>query len=76
VPAGSAGRIQGDEVKYNEIALRIMQKHGVAIDDLYAFALPRLAEIQLPANVHFKPEGSKLLADRVAASISKALESK
>ncbi|HMC12187.1 MAG TPA: SGNH/GDSL hydrolase family protein [Pirellulaceae bacterium] len=76
VPAGSAGRIQGDEVKYNEIALRVMQKHGVAIDDLFAFAQPRLAEMQLPANVHFKPEGSKLLADRVAASISKALESK
>jgi len=75
VPEGSAGRIKGEEVKYNEIALRVMQKHGVAIDDLYAFALPRLAEIQLPANVHFKPEGSKQLADQVAASILKALKS-
>jgi hypothetical protein len=75
-PAGSPGRVQGDEVKYNEIARRVMQKHGVAIDDLYAFALPRLAEIQLPANVHFKPEGSKQLADHVAASIVKVLDSK
>ena len=76
VPEGSAGRIKGEEIKYNEIALRVMKKHGVAIDDLYAFALPRLAEIQLPANVHFKPEGSKALADQVAASILKALPSK
>jgi hypothetical protein len=76
VPEGSAGRVKGEEVKYNEIALRVMQKHGVTIDDLYAIALPRLAEIQLPANVHFKPEGSKQLAGQVAASISKALESK
>jgi acyl-CoA thioesterase-1 len=76
VPTGSAGRIQGDERKYNEIALRVMQKHGVAIDDLYSFALPRLAEMQLPANVHFKPEGSKQLADQVAASIAKALDTK
>jgi hypothetical protein len=76
VPPGSAGRIQGDELKYNAIALRVMQKHGVVIDDLYAFALPRLAEIQLPANVHFKPEGSKQLAERVAASISKTLDLK
>lgn len=76
VPANSAGRVPGDEVRYNEIALRVMQKHGVAIDDLYAFALPRLAEIQMPANVHFKPEGSKQLADQVAASIMKALDSK
>jgi lysophospholipase L1-like esterase len=76
VPDGSPGRIRGDERTYNEIALRVMQKHGVMIDDLYAFALPRLAEIQLPANVHFKPEGSKQLADQVAASIRKALDSK
>jgi hypothetical protein len=76
VPANSAGRVPGDEVRYNEIARRVMQKHGVAIDDLYAFALPRLAEIQLPANVHFKPEGSKQLADQVASSILKALDSK
>jgi acyl-CoA thioesterase-1 len=76
VPVGSAGRVQGDEVKYNEIALRVMKKHGVAIDDLYAFALPRLSEIQLPANVHFKPEGSKQLAAHVAANILKILDSK
>src|SRR5262245_14730647 len=76
VPADSAGRVPGDEVRYNEIARRVMQKHGVAIDDLYAFALPRLAEIQRPADVHFKPEGSKQLADQVAASIVKALDSK
>src|SRR6478735_8146675 len=74
--SSSAGRVPGDEVRYNEIARRVMQKHGVAIDDLYSFALPRLAEIQLPANVHFKPEGSKQLADQVAASILKALDSK
>ena len=76
VPDGSPGRIKGDEVKYNEIARRVMQRHGVAIDDLYSFALPRLAEIQLPANVHFKPEGSKVLAEQVASSILKALNSK
>jgi acyl-CoA thioesterase-1 len=50
-----------------------MDKHGVAIDDLYAFALPRLKEIQRPANVHFTPAGSKALAEQVAASILKAL---
>lgn len=76
VPAGSEGRVQGDEIKYNDIARRVMQRHGVAIDDLYAFALPRLADIQLPANVHFKPEGSKQLADQVAASILKEVSAK
>lgn len=74
VPAGSAGRVPGDEVRYNEIARRVVQKHGVEIDDLYTFILPRLAAAQLPKNVHFKPEGSKLLADQVAASILKTLK--
>ena len=73
VPAGADARIKGDEEKYNDVARRVMQKHGVAIDDLYAFAQPRLAEIQLPANVHFKPDGSKQLAKQVAASIGQAL---
>jgi hypothetical protein len=77
VPPGSAGRIQGEEKKYNEIALRVMQKNGVTLDDLYSFCQPRLAEIQLPNNnVHFKPEGYKQLADQVAASILKSLSSK
>jgi len=73
VPEGSAGRVAGDEAKYNEAAKRVMEKHGVAIDDLCAFALPRLKEIQLPRNVHFTPAGSKLLAQQVADSILKAL---
>ena len=51
-----------------------MQEHGVAIDDLYAFAEPQLAEIQLKANVHFSPEGSKILAKQVAKSIMSALK--
>lgn len=69
VPEGAKGRVVGDSAKYNEAAARIMKKHGVAIDDLYAFAKPRLSEIQRPANVHFTPEGSKLLAEQVAKSI-------
>jgi hypothetical protein len=76
VPEGSDGRVPGDDVKYNAAALRVMQKHGVAIDDLYEFAKPRLAEIQRPANVHFSDEGSKVLAEQVVRSISAALAEK
>jgi len=73
VPEGATGRVPGDEVKYNAAAKRVMEKHGVAIDDLYAFAKPRLAQIQLPKNVHFTKAGSAELAKQVAASILKAL---
>lgn len=73
VPDGSAGRVVGDAGKYNEVAAKVMREHGVEIDDLYAFAKPQLAEIQLKANVHFSPDGSKTLAKQVVKSIAAAL---
>ena len=60
--------------EYNAAAARIMAQRGVAVNDLYAFALPRLAAIQREANVHFLPEGSRLLAEQVAAAIEKQLK--
>lgn len=62
-----------DVIPYNAAAKKIMDENGVPIDDLYAFAMPRLKEIQLPVNVHFSPKGSEVLAGQVADSILKAL---
>lgn len=73
VPEGSSGRVAGDEVKYNEVALKVMKEKGVAVDDLWAFAKPQLAKIQLPADVHYSPEGYQELAKHVVAEIEKAL---
>jgi len=56
-------------VEWNAAAAAIMEKHGVAIDDLFAFITPRLAEAQLPNDVHFKAEGYDLLGRQVAESI-------
>jgi len=50
-----------------------MDAHNIPINDLYTFALPRLAEIQRPQNVHFTPEGSRVLGAEVARIISAAL---
>lgn len=69
----SPPRRDADVLAYNAIAKKIMSENGVAIDDLYAFARPRLKDLQLPANVHFTAKGSQALAERVAASIEKAL---
>jgi len=75
VPDGcQPGRLPEDVPAYNQVALKIMQENQIAVDDLYAFALPKLAEIQLPKNVHFSPEGSKVLAKQVATSILAALK--
>lgn len=66
-------RLVGDAIIYNLAARRIMEKHGIAIHDLYSFALARQAEIQNPADVHFTKEGSAALAKSVAFAIRNAL---
>jgi acyl-CoA thioesterase-1 len=68
-------RKQSDVIAYNEAARKIMEENHIRIDDLYGFALPRLVEIQRPNNVHFTPEGSKVLARKVVASIEEAMAS-
>ena len=52
-----------------------MKKHGVATHDLFTLSKKRMNEIMREANVHFTPDGSKVLADDVAKVIRQALES-
>ena len=65
-----------DPPRYNAVAKKIMDENGVAIDDLYAFALPQLKEIQLISNVHYTPKGYQALGEEVAKAIQAALEKK
>lgn len=73
VPEGSRGRVPGDELAYNAVAAEVMRQEGVEINDLYAFAAPRMAEIGRPANVHYTAAGSEVLAREVARRIEAAL---
>jgi lysophospholipase L1-like esterase len=61
-------------VERNAAAAELMQKQGVAIDDLFGFITPRLAEAQRPKDVHFKDEGYELLGQKVAESVTDALK--
>ncbi len=70
VPKGAKGRVVGDSVKYNAAAARVMKAEGVATNDLYTFAYERQDKIMRKANVHFTPEGSKVLGKRVVEVIS------
>jgi acyl-CoA thioesterase-1 len=76
VPAGALARVEGDAILYNRIAAKIMKEEGVAINDLFAFALEKQAEIQLERNVHFTKHGYQLMADRVAEKIKTALKAR
>ncbi len=58
---------------YNKVALRLMKKNKVFINDLHAFVTPRMKELQRPSNVHFTKLGSRELAKVVVKSILKHL---
>lgn len=75
VPPLEAGRHEGDGKKYNAIAEKVMKANGIVVNDLHVAILPHMSKYQVgPGNVHFKPEGSKLLAEQVAKAISNALK--
>lgn len=75
VPEGEAGRKVGDDLKYNTIAAEIMNRHGIAINDLHSHALEKLPDIATkPGDVHFNHAGNVWLAEKVASEIEKALE--
>lgn len=81
---GGWGRIAGDEIRYNEIAKEIMDRHGILIDDLHALSatFPLYGEgpegepelFKSKGNVHFSEAGSRRLAEQIAAFIEETLE--
>jgi lysophospholipase L1-like esterase len=74
VPDGEPGRILGDDVKYNAAARRIMERHGIPIDDLHALSAGMPESMFLkPGNVHYTPEGYAKLAEQVARTIAPLL---
>ncbi|WDQ15045.1 SGNH/GDSL hydrolase family protein [Rhodopirellula sp. P2] len=75
VPEGEAGRKVGDDTIYNEAAARVMNKHGLAVNDLNQVSDSFAADLYVaPGNVHFTAEGSKKLAAAVTEAVLKALE--
>ena len=74
VPPGARGRVVGDSAKYIKVAAKIMKERKITIDDMYSFCMPRLKEIMRPANVHFTPAGSKVLAKQAVTAITAALK--
>ncbi len=77
VPEGEAGRIAGDDKKYNEVAARVMKKHGVVINDLNSLSAGFPADHFIrPGDVHFKAAGYQKLGTQVADSIRTTLKTR
>jgi len=74
VPEGEEGRFVGDDEKYNAVAARVMEKNGIATDDLFALTKSFAGKhSSKPGDVHYTPEGYNDLAAQVAAAVGKVL---
>lgn len=60
----------------NEMSKQIAADLGVPVNDLYGLVIADREKLQGFANLHFTPEGSKLMADQIAAKIVEALSTK
>jgi hypothetical protein len=75
VPAGEAGRFEGDARNYNAVALRVMRQHDVTVNDLHTVSAAFSSDLFVDrGDVHFTETGSNQLAVQVASTISTALE--
>jgi len=57
----------------NSIADQLMKEAGIPMIDLYSLVAPRLAEYQLPNNVHFNGKGSTAMGNEIARKIASDL---
>lgn len=66
-------RTFGDEAEYNVIAAKVMSENAIAINDLNAWVTPRFTELQKPQDLHYEPEGSEFLGEKVSTEIEAVL---
>jgi hypothetical protein len=57
----------------NEMSKRIAADLGVPVNDLYGLVIGQREKLQGFANLHFTPEGSKLMGEQIAARILETL---
>ena len=62
-----------DPARYNAAAKKVMAELGIAVHDLYGFAVERQARIQRRADVHFTRRGSQALGREVTKRLKRAL---
>jgi lysophospholipase L1-like esterase len=72
---GQPAKYQKDVLALNAAARTLMEERGIAIDDLYSFALPRRQQLQIEGDMHFTEAGSRQLGLEVASSIRASLSS-
>lgn len=75
IPEGEAGRFVGDDLKYNEVALKVMKRHGIPVNDLYGVSSKFGPDMYVkPGDVHHTGKANKILAEAVAEAVRKQLK--
>ena len=64
----------GTVITRNGMSQKIAAEFGVPVNDLYALVIDRRETLQGFANLHFTPEGSKLMGQQIARMVLEALE--
>ena len=62
-------------IERNAAAAKVMARHDIAINDLFAAVTPHLAEMQRPDDCHFTGPGNAFLGETVAAFLEAQLDS-
>lgn len=75
VPEGEPGRFAGDELKYNQVAMEVMDQFPrIAINNLHAFIEPHFENWAIkPGNVHYNLAGQQEQGKEVARIITENL---
>ena len=74
VPPGEAGRIEGDEKRYNKRALEVMKKNGIMVNDIHKYSKKVHAKHKsAKGDVHYTEEGYKLLANKIIEKLETQL---
>ena len=75
VPKGAEGRVAGDAIIYNKVALKVFKDYPeVIVNDLYTFSIPiHKSYAKGPGNVHYNDEGARIQGIEVAKIIADAI---
>lgn len=64
----------GSSAKSNQIAAKVMARHGIPVTDLFSYIKPTLDQHQLPKNCHFNQQGYEHLGNKVAEAVLAVLD--
>ena len=73
IPPDAEQYAHGSSAKSNTIATPIMEKHGIAVNDLYSLIVPDLDKYQNPKDCHFNAAGYERLGAQVAETVLQVL---